>query len=673
MTVERKLWRVCALGVLVMQFCSSIIVSMLPELQSRLVTGVALSVVCMLVTAWLSRMYFCNPLEASAMFAMSNANGKLQIVGEPPTTTITEFKIIISAILECVKKPEEEFKMLLQPSPEDVDKCVSIRNSPKVQFNPLVPAGLIENGDRPRETEKAAPAGTPACFKSMSDNNVFQNIVTGHRNKRLKTGWNVVRDFFLNDWQTEPMIFVAFRMEYSSAASKSCCTDIARIHATIFEKIKAASAKYNTFWEWSGNSECVVYWPKTLSICVGDVLDVTITLRNLEVRHVSSFKWSVAITEGEARCGKIKSLNILYDVVFSEARDRALAMAQFGLSVQSKILCEETVQLDTGDVQSQYVKMPCWSVSLRSTTSAKKPQEQCRSGSVASKNSRMSFETSSTTVSPRHSRRRNDFDDDEDEKVISYCQLRCSRISGYSAIWKTIGEQDWKQAACDLASLVKRNKEDKHLRNIYNHVSGVWKRSRLFSLSFDRQLVNIKRPTETGLEATLDFQPAILSPVEDNNNNEQSMMTSVEIEVQLTEHQLASELAIFADLFTYHMQRKHVGSMTIGRTVYENCFSAENAVTWMCERFEITISEAVQLGELLRIRGIISHPKRTDHTFKLGKIVFKFKDDSPCMCPEDVSWDKARISQLLSSALYFEEREQESCDLSGVVFRNEKK
>ena len=54
------------------------------------------------------------------------------------------------------------------------------------------------------------------------------------------------------------------------------------------------------------------------------------------------------------------------------------------------------------------------------------------------------------------------------------------------------GKQDWKQAACDLASLVKRNKEDKHLRNIYNHVSGVWKRSRLFSLSFDRQLVNIK-------------------------------------------------------------------------------------------------------------------------------------------------------------------------------------
>ena len=76
--------------------------------------------------------------------------------------------------------------------------------------------------------------------------------------------------------------------------------------------------------------------------------------------------------------------------------------------------------------------------------------------------------------------------------------------------------------------------------------------------------------------------------------------------------------------------------MTIGRTIYENCFSAENAVTWMCERFEITVSEAVQLGELLRIRGIISHPKRTDHTFKLGKIVFKFKDDSPCMCPEDV-------------------------------------
>ena len=667
------LWKTCGYVVFVLQVCTSIITATLPSVGARLATGFVVSIIFAFIIAKIAKTFFSEPLLAVAVFASSNLDNAEAIIGEPPTTSFKEITILVETFIKFIQKPTTDFDVIVPRARDNESNSEAVTDLSEKE-NPLVNSQreTTSSGQTSEKESNAEATNVDASKIQKESGIIFQNIM---KNKK-RGGWGMLKKRFVNNWQTEMMIFVAFRISYKSVTSESCCADITKIHTSIFEKIKGVSLKHGTKWEWSGNAECVLYWQRNLNISVNDILDVTLQLRDLELRNVSAFKWSVAVTEGESRCGKIRIQNSPSDVVFSDARDRALAMAQFGLSVQSSILCEDTVDLGTMEgIKSQFIKMPCWSVLSRVTPAKKPPPVYERERSFFRQSVCSTYSTNFDASSIATSRtRRTETDSPEGEWIINYSQLRTSRISGYSVIWKAIEEQDWQQAAGDLASLVKRNQEDKHLRNVYNHISGVWKQTRMFPLAFDKQLINIRKPTDTemGIEATLDFQPAILGVSEDQKNAS-ILESSIARQPLLTDYQVTAELSVFTELFTYHIQSNHVGSMTVGRTAYEHCFSAENAVDWMCERFEISVSHAVQLGELLRMRGTISHPKGDNHTFKYGKIVFKFRDESLCACPEDVSWDKVRIYTLLASALHIEERQQEFADISGVAFRNNKK
>ena len=693
-----------------MQVIASVVVAVIPHVIIRVCVGIVLSLIYSLVFSRLFRIYITEPLEEATDFIRREI-GSTQINSFPGYSKFFELSELFIEISFAMTQLADQNKCIpnsvlntdrsrlrhhastrkinsnannnggpfsnifetneessesdsRRPNPlspkatrrlmrEETQNTFSLQSQPSVCIEApppqssasyktlLTPNGNNRNNLCPTNVPQVSVSSEQKSFmKAEINQNLFQTLVSQAKKEKVadKGKWGVVKETLIQNWKKETMLFVGFHIQYRSINSSSCCTNVAKIHAMIFEKIKLVSQKLHTFWEWAGNSECVVYWPKSRQTSLVSLLDIHLVLRDIEMRNAGTFRWAMAITEGAARCGKIKSTNILSDVAFSEARDRALAMAQFALSVKAGLLCEETTEIDDEGMINRYVKMPCWVVD--------QPRDLFGIGKTD--------DDSEAT--------------ERDEIPVTYCVLRSTKLRGYTSVWKSIQDEDWKQAACDIATLVKTNQEDHHLRCFHNHISGVWKKDWLFELSFDRQPINVKKSNESLTQGDVDGKGLFTNSIRNPVIEEDAAMLSAE--------DLETEFLAWTDFFVFSTN-KLSKKVIIGNSRYEGCFSSKELADWMIKRLCIEISCAVEVGELMRNRKVIVHVSDQEDTFKYGKLLFRLTDAHSGFfpCPDDISWNARRIKMLLRSILREEENRQGRLSELEVVVtcRNKKK